>query len=399
MEKTNNGFQSACVREFKEKATTAPHILPIYATSSFELNDIDQSIRIFSKKESGYVYSRYANPTIDAVADKIAQLEAFCSSREAYGILFSSGMSAISTLVSTLLKSGDKLVTQANIYGGTTELFDKVFANKGIETIYTDLYDESTLVPILKDSNVKLIYFETPANPTLACLDIKKMSELAQTHGVYSVIDNTFCTPYLQRPLQWGIDFVLHSNTKYLNGHGNATSGVVVSHHEEKIKDQLWTSMKLMGTNSNPFDAWLTWMGLKTLPLRMDKHCQNAMKVAQFLDQHPQVLKVNYPGLESHSSHHLAQTQMSDFGGMLSFELKGGMDNGLAFMRKIKFCKLAPTLGDVDTLILHPATSSHINIPREIRISQGITDGLIRLSIGIEDVEDIITDLEQAFAF
>ncbi len=390
-------FGSLCVHELKDKKTTKPHQLPIYATSSFEFENINQGIDIFSGKAEGHVYGRYGNPTIEVVAEKIARLEAFDLDIEAHCILTSSGMSAISTIAMATLKSGDKILTQGNLYGGTTELFVKTLQPFGIETIMTDLKDLKRVESLIKnDPAVRMIYFETPANPSLACVDIEALAGIAKKYNRLSVIDNTFCTPYLQQPFQFGVDFIIHSTTKYLNGHGNSIAGAIVGKDIDFMKTKVWQVMKLLGTNCNPWDAWLINNGIKTLELRMDRHCSNAMAIANFLENQDQVLKVNYNGLESHEDHELAKKQMKDFGGMLSFELKGGIDAGIDFMNKIKFCILAPTLGDVDTLILHPASMSHLNIPKEIREKNGITDGLIRLSVGVENVEDIIEDLKQA---
>ncbi len=386
-------FGSFCVKEEKDARTTKPHVLPIYATSSFDFEDIQEGIEIFEGKAKGHVYGRYGNPTVNTVEQKLAKLEVFGSDDKASAVMFSSGMSAISSLLLSCLKAGDKVLTQGNIYGGTTELFTKIFSNYNIETILTDLTDIEQVDDLIKqDSAIKMIYFETPANPSLACIDITKIVEVAKRHSIQTVADNTFCTPYLQQPLNMGVDYVLHSTTKYMNGHGNGIAGVVISKDIEFMQEKVWTSMKLLGTNSNPFDAWLVNNGLKTLELRMDRHCGNAMKVATFLQDHNEVAFVNYPGLKSHPHHDIALGQMSQFGGMLSFELKGGMDAGLRFMNSLEMCALAPTLGDVDTLVLHPASSSHIKIDKAIREANGITDGLIRMSIGIENVEDIIED-------
>ena len=391
------GFGSLCVHELEEKRTTRPHQLPIYATSSFEFENINQGIDIFSGKEKGHVYGRYGNPTIEAVADKIALMETFGMDIEAKAILFSSGMSAIATLMMSALKAGDKVLSQGNLYGGTTELLKSVLGNFGVETVFIDLQDLDLVEQQLKsDPAIKLLYFETPANPTLACVDIQALANLAKKHQRLTAIDNTFCTPYLQQPFKFGVDFIIHSTTKFINGHGNSISGAVVGKDVDFMESKVWKTMKLTGTNCNPFDAWLVNNGMKTLELRMDRHCTNAMEVATFLEAHPKIKSVNYNGLISHPDHELAKKQMKAFGGMLSFELNGGLENGIEFMNKISFCSLAPTLGDVDTLILHPASSSHYNVAKEVREKNGITDGLIRMSIGIENVSDIVNDLEQA---
>ncbi len=392
-------INSICAKEVKDKRTTKPHILPIYATSSFAFESIDEGIEIFSQKKKGHVYGRYGNPTIDAVAEKLAALETAGTNKEAAAMLFSSGQAAVSTLIMGLLKSGDKILTQGNLYGGTTELFTKVLEPLGIQTTLTDLHDLEHVEGLVKhDPKIKMLYFETPANPTLACVDINSLVEIAHKYDRLSTIDNTFATPYLQQPITLGVDFIVHSSTKFLNGHGNSIAGALVTPHVEQtgMSGRIWQTMKLAGTNCNPWDAWLLHNGMKTLALRMERHSENALAISKFLEKNEKVERVNYCGLTSHPDHVIAKKQMKAFGGMLSFELKAGLEGGIRFMNAIKTCTLAPTLGDVDTLILHPASMSHLNIPKEIRLRNGITDGLIRLSVGIEYVGDIITDLGQA---
>ena len=391
-------IDSLTVKERPDNRTTAPHVLPIYATSSFAFDDINQGIEIFKNIESGHVYSRYANPTVDTVAAKIADLETHGLGLEASAVMTSSGMSAISTLLLGVLKTGDKILTQGNLYGGTTELLTAVFGQFGVETVLTDLRDLNKVESALQhDKKIKLLYCETPANPTLACVDIRALAEIAHRHGALCAIDNTFSTPLLQQPFAHGVDFIIHSTTKYLNGHGNSTAGIIVGLDKTLMRKNVWKAMKLVGTNCSPFEAWLTHNGMKTLALRMERHCSNALVLAEFLEKHPAVERVNYPGLPSHPDHELAKHQMrGGFGGMLSFELKGGLEAGIACMNRIQFCTLAPTLGDVDTLILHPASSSHIAVPKEIREQNGITDGMIRVSVGIENVGDIVADLAGA---
>ncbi|MDF1699008.1 MAG: aminotransferase class I/II-fold pyridoxal phosphate-dependent enzyme [Saprospiraceae bacterium] len=389
-------FQSTCVKEFQRNESTKPHQLPLYATSSFDFEKIEDGIDIFTGQKTGHVYSRYGNPTVDTVANKLAHLEAYGTDLNPYGWLTSSGMSAISTLVIGTLNQGDKILTQGNLYGGTTELFIKVLGSMGIQPIFINLKDKEAVSHKLEeDSAIKMIYLETPANPTLACIDIEWIADLAKSKGVLTAIDNTFCTPLIQQPLALGIDFVVHSTTKYINGHGNSIAGVIIGHLEE-YKKGIWTTLKLAGTNCNPWDAWLINNGIKTLGLRMERHCSNAQTLAEYLEQHEKVSLVNYTGLKSHPDHELAKKQMKGHGGMLSFEIKAGKEAALAFMNKVQFCSLAPTLGDVDTLILHPATSSHLNVDKELREANGISDGLIRVSVGIEDINDIISDIEQA---
>ncbi|MBL7790783.1 MAG: aminotransferase class I/II-fold pyridoxal phosphate-dependent enzyme, partial [Saprospiraceae bacterium] len=285
------------------------------------------------------------------------------------------------------------------LYGGTTELFSQIMAPLGIESIFIDLGDLDKVEAVMaSNAAIRMVYMETPANPTMACVDIAALAALAKQHGAYSAIDNTFCTPYLQQPFRFGVDFVVHSTTKFLNGHGNSIAGIVIGRDQELMATRVAKTLKLTGATCNAWDAWLINNGLKTLELRMIRHSRNAMEIARFLAQHPRVGRVNYNGLPSHPHHELAKRQMRDFGGMLSFEVKGGLEAAVGFIKKLQFCTMAPTLGDVDTLVLHPASMSHVNIPSEVRQQYGITDGLVRVSVGIENAADIIADLEQALA-
>ncbi|MEZ4989977.1 MAG: aminotransferase class I/II-fold pyridoxal phosphate-dependent enzyme [Saprospiraceae bacterium] len=395
--KNNNGFGSQCVHDVKIKSTTDAHSLPIYATSSFEFSSIEQGMKVFTGEEAGHLYSRFGNPTIESVAAKIARLETYKLDMEAYCYLFSSGMAAIATLALGTLKPGQKILTQGNLYGGTTELFNRILKPLNITPVLTDLRDPDEVERLLKaDDSIRMIYFETPANPTLACVDIPTLVDLGKRYDCLVTADNTFSSPYVQQPFAFGVDFIVHSTTKYLNGHGNSTGGALIGKVNDGHQDDLFAGLKLVGANSNAWDAWLINNGMKTLELRMIRHCSNALAIAEYLEKHPKVEQVNYPGLPSHPDHQLAKRQMKAFGGMLSFELAGGLEAGKEFMDKLQFCTLAPTMGDVDTLVLHPASMSHLRVPREVRIANQITDGLIRLSVGIENVEDIITDLEQA---
>ena len=390
-------FDSLAAREWPDPRTTRPHVLPIYATSSYDFEDIDEGIRIFAAQQQGHTYSRYGNPTVEATAAKIAAMESYGSDIQATAVMTNSGMSAIHVLVAGLLKSGDKLLTQPNVYGGTTELMQQIVKGWGIDIVYGDLSNaESVDITLRNDPMIKLVYLETPANPTLACIDIEALATIVKSHLRWTAIDNTFATPYLQQPLRLGVDFVIHSTTKFLNGHGNSIAGVVIGKDADLFKKTIWNTMKLTGANCSPFEAWLVYQGMKTLSLRMDKHSANAMMISRVLSEHPRVSRVNYPGLETHPDHAIAKKQMRAFGGMMSFELKGGLDTAIKAMNKLRFCSLAPTLGDVDTLVLHPASSSHLKVDPELRRKAGISDGLIRLSIGIEDPDDILNDLLQA---
>jgi len=391
------GPGSISARDPQWEAGNAPHQLPIYAASSFVFDSIEQGIAIFEGEQPGNIYSRFGNPTVTAVADKIALLESRGLAVPAFGLLTSSGMAAISVLALGLLKSGDSLVTQADLYGGTVALFRDILQPLGIQLITHDLRDAGGLTQLFeKEPSVRMIYCETPSNPVLRCVDLEQLAALGKAYGCYTVVDNTFATPMLQQPLAHGIDFVLHSTTKYLNGHGTGTAGVLVGQDEELVKGRLLPVLRLLGCNASPWEAWLLHNGMKTLALRMERHCLNAQLIADYLAPHPQVQQVNYLGLPEHPDYELVQRQMQGPGGMISFELQGGLAAGKAFMNKLRFCTLTPTLGDVDTLVLHPATMSHRAIPPAIRAAHGITDGLVRISVGIEDVADIIHDLKQA---
>lgn len=394
--KKEKGFSTTSIHN-PDREQVHSQSLPLYLTSSFGFGNIEEAIDIFTGKNQGYVYSRYANPTIKSVESKISRLEVHGSDIEAFAIMTSSGMSAIHTLLSTLLKPGDKILTQGNLYGGTTELLKKILGQMEIRTEFIKLHEVDELSARLSsDPDIKLVYLESPANPTLDCIDIRSVASCCQDHNVISVIDNTFCTPYLQQPLLLGIDYCIHSTTKYMNGHGTGTAGVIVGKSELNSFQSIWQTMKLMGTNCSPFEAWLVNNGLKTLSLRMDKHCQNAMALAEFLEGHPAILKVNYPGLESFSDHMIAKKQMKDFGGMLSFTVDADLSSTLRVMNQFQLCSMAPTLGDTDTLVLHPTTSSHLNVDPALRTEFGISDNMIRVSVGIEDIEDIIEDFKQA---
>ncbi|HMX59317.1 MAG TPA: aminotransferase class I/II-fold pyridoxal phosphate-dependent enzyme [Chitinophagales bacterium] len=395
------GFHSICVKDPLIDGLSA-HIPPIYATSTFAYENLEAAFDFFKsggKNKDVYTYSRLGNPTVRFVADKIAALEAFgLDDISVFGLLFSSGMAAISAGILSFVKAGDKIITQGNLYGTTNELMVSFLKDYGIETIYADFTDLNFVEDaIINDEKIKLMYIETPANPTLACYNIDGLAAIAQNLGVKTIVDNTFATPYVQQPLKYGIDMVVHSSTKFLNGHGTATTGVLIGVEDGELFKRAYGIQKMIGAVCSPFDAFLLNNGVKTLALRMEQHQKNAMHLARFLSQRPEVEKVNYLGLETHENHELAKAQMNGFTGMLSFELKGGLDAGMNFMRGITFCTLTATLGTADTLVTHSASTSHVNVPREQRYQYGITDGLIRVSVGLENIEDVIADFENAF--
>jgi methionine-gamma-lyase len=391
------GFGSAAIHAGHEPDPRYAHQTPIYATSTYVYDTAEQGMRRFSGQEEGYIYSRWGNPTFTEAEQRIAALETFQLNLEAKGLLHSSGMAAISTLFLSNLKAGDKVLTHFSLYGGSDEILDKLFPAYGIEAVITDLRHLDKVEGLIRnDKRIKMMYLETPANPTIQCVDIKELTKIAKKHNLVAACDNTFATPYLQQPFKYGVDFIVHSTTKFLNGHGTAIGGILVGRDIEFMKKKAANVQGLLGSNSNPFDAFLLIQGIKTLEIRMQRHCENAMKIAHFLEQHPEVNKVNYAGLTSHPDYAIAKKQMKYAGGMLSFELKKGLQGGIDFMNKLKMCVRTVSLGTVDTLLSHPASMSHFGVPKEQREKYGITDGLIRMNVGIENSEDIIADLDQA---
>ena len=381
------------------------HVAPIYQTSTFGFADVEQGRRQFSGQEKGYIYSRWYNPNVEAIEEKVSALEGMELRQnsgngepvEVEGIAFSSGMAAISTLLLTLMRPGDTVITHGSLYGGTTELIEKLLPEMKINHVLVHMDDPEKVEAAIKQADrPRLVFLETPANPTLDMCDIALVSEIAHAHGLKVAVDNTFATPILQQPLALGADYVVHSTTKYLNGHGTNVGGMVVSPDLDFVRRDLWRYKEVLGCSPSPFDAWLINQGLKTLALRMERHCANAMVVARWLDQHPKVAYVIYPGLEHFRQQELARRQMKGFGGMVSFELKGGLEAGISVMNNVFLCTLAVSLGTVDTLIQHPASMTHASVSPEERREFGITDGLVRISVGIEDVEDIIDDLDRA---
>lgn len=394
-----SGWGSVAVHAGHKQDPMYAHLVPIYASSTYVFDDAEQGMRRFSGKEDGYIYSRWGNPTMTEAEEKIAALETFGLNKEVKGILHASGMAAISTLMLGTLKPGDKIITHFSLYGGTDELVNKVLPSFGITAIITDLRDLNKAEELLKtDPSVKMMYLETPANPTIQCVDLDELSKLAKQHKLVVACDNTFATPYLQQPFKYEIDFVIHSTTKFLNGHGTAIGGILLGKDVELMKTKMTKLHRLLGGNSNPFDAFLLIQGIKTLEVRMERHCHNAMETALFLETHPAVAKVNYTGLSSHADHTTAMKQMRHPGAMLSFELKDGLQAGINFMNKLKMCVRTVSLGTCDTLLSHPASMTHYSVPKEERIKYGITDGLIRMNVGIENLQDIINDLKQALA-
>ncbi len=354
--------------------------VPIYQTSTFAFEDLG--------KDRGYDYSRTANPTRKVLENTIAQLEGGKA-----GFAFATGMAAEATVIH-LLKAGDHVISGDDVYGGTYRLFQKVMPSFGVEFTFLRMNDRKKIEEAIKP-NTKMLWLETPSNPLLNIIDIEMAVDIARRHNLMTVIDNTFATPYLLRPIEYGIDLVVHSTTKYLNGHCDVISGAVVTTTDE-LTERVQFLLNAMGTCASPFDCWLVLRGIETLPVRMRQHVANAAAVANYLAEHPAVETVLYPGLKSHPGHEIARRQMKGFGGMVSMELKGGIETVRNFARKIKIFVLAESLGGAASLAEHPATMSHASMPAEFREKVGITEGLIRLSIGLENSDDLIDDLRQA---
>ena len=361
---------------------------PIYQTSTFAFRDADHGARLFKGDESGHIYTRISNPTIELLSSKVALLE----SAQA-GAVFASGLAAIFNVVVSTVKSGENFVSDDTIYGGTYTLFKNVLPDLGIKVIFVDASDVNQVGAAINEST-KLVFIETPANPTLKIIDIARCADSTRGRGIPLCVDNTFATPYLQRPIELGADIVVHSATKYFGGHGDIIGGVVVG-MQDFIKD-MWKRAKDIGASISPFNAWLILRGLKTLAVRMDRHCVNAQKVAEFLSDHGKVEHVYYPGLESHPGHEVACRQMRGFGGMIGFDVTGGKEAGKTIMNSVKLCTLAVSLGDVDTLIEHPGSMTHSGYSETELLESGIKPGFVRISIGLEHADDIIEDLDQA---
>ncbi len=397
------GISSVAIHASGHDNADFAHLTPIYASSTFTFDTAQQGSDRFAGSDKTKIYSRWGNPTFTTAEETIAALEAFGISGDdgqplkLKALLHASGQAAMATLFLGTLKAGDTILTHFSLYGGTHELMLKVLAHTGIKTTIIDMRDLNLVEEALKnDPTIKLVHIETPANPTIMCVDIEAVTLLAKQKNILVSVDNTFATPYLQQPFKYGVDFVFHSTTKFLNGHGTAIGGVLLGKDLELMRTNIWKWHVLLGGNSNPFDAFLLTQGMKTLELRMERHCHNAMEVAEFLANHPAIAHVNYNGLSSHPDYAVSMKQMRHPGALMSYDLKGGLEAGKRFIDALQMCVRAVSLGTVDTLVSHPASMSHAGLNREDRIKYGITDGLIRMSVGIENIADILTDLDQA---
>ena len=384
--KNKQGFETRAIHSGQEPdPTTGAIMTPIYTSSTY----VQESPGV----HKGYDYSRSVNPTRKALESCIADLEG-----SNYGYAFASGMSASATVLE-VLSSGDHIIAMDDLYGGTYRLFENVRKRSaGLDFTFCDLSDNKVLESSLKP-NSKMIWVETPTNPLLKIADLEAISTFAKQNNLIAVCDNTFCSPYVQNPLAFDFDIVIHSATKYLNGHSDLIGGVVIcSQGKPELAEQLLYLQNAVGSIMNPFDSFLLLRSLKTLPVRMERHCKNAMHIASFLEAHDSIEKVIYPGLESHPQYEIAKKQMNGFGGMISIEIKGGLKSATEFLERTELFSLAESLGGVESLIEHPAIMTHASIPPEVREEIGISDGLVRLSVGIESLEDLIQDLDRALS-
>jgi methionine-gamma-lyase len=398
-----SGFSSLSIHGGHRQDPNYAHLTPIYASSTYTFDNAEQGMRRFSGQEEGFIYSRWGNPTMQEAEEKIAAMEVFGlvgsngTPLQAKAILHASGMGAISSLFFSTLKAGDKVLSHFSLYGGTQEIINRILPDFDMDGIIADLRDLQKTEDILKaDPAIKMIYIETPANPTIQCVDIEELAKLGKKYGKIVACDNTFATPYLQQPFRYGVDYIVHSTTKFLNGHGTAIGGAFVGTDIEFMSTRATKIHRLLGANGNAFDAFLLINGMKTLEVRMERHCHNATEIAGYLENHKAIARINYNGLPSHPDYYIAMKQMRHPGAMMSIELKGGITSGTAMMNKLKMCTRTVSLGTCDTLLSHPASMTHYGVPKEQREKYGITDGLIRMSVGMENVQDILADLEQA---
>ena len=386
------GFDTLAIRAGYQRTHEAEHNEAIFPTSSYVYNSAAQAAARFSGDEPGNIYSRFTNPTVRTFENRLAALEGAESC-----VATSSGMAAIMSTCLGLLKTGDHIVSSRAIFGSTVVLFNNYMARFGVATTYVDLTDLSAWEAAIQD-NSKILFLETPSNPLVEIADLKKLSELAHRHDCLLVVDNCLCTPALQKPLALGADVVIHSATKYLDGQGRAVGGAVLG-SKELVGDEVYAVLRTTGPTMSPFNAWIFLKGLETLNLRMKAHCENTLQLAQWLDDHPAVDKVHYPGLEGHPGYALALQQQTAFGGLLSFELKNNTrENAWQVVDHTRLLSITANLGDVKTTITHPATTTHGRVPVEEREKSGISDGLLRIAVGLESIADIKNDLQRGLS-
>jgi methionine-gamma-lyase len=391
MKSKHLGFNSKLIHGGGYTDPLGSATVPIYQTSTFAFENADHGAACFSGESDGYIYTRIGNPTIRVLENIVAELE------NGHGaVAVSSGMAAVNTVYFGLLSKGDHIVSSAAVYGPSRVVMEQHYSRFGVESTYVNTSDIDAVLQAIRP-NTRMLFIETPANPTIEITDLRACAVIAKEKNLILVVDNTFCSPYLQKPLDLGADVVFHSMTKFLNGHADIVAGIVVAKTEELDK-KLRSTMINLGCNMDPHQAYMVIRGLKTLGIRIDRAQQNAISIAEYLEQHPKVEWVKYPGLLSHPQFELARKQMAGPGCMISFELKGGFEAGKRMMDHVQMALLAVSLGGVETLIQHPASMTHSKMSHECRLKAGITDGLVRYAVGIEDVEDLLNDLDQALA-
>jgi O-succinylhomoserine sulfhydrylase len=384
------GFETQAIRTQLERTQFQEHSVPLYLTSSFVFEDAEDMRASFAEEKDRNIYSRYSNPNTNEFIEKICKMEGAES-----GFAFASGMAAVYSTLAALLNSGDHIVSASSVFGATHSLFINYFPKWGIETSYFDIDKPETIESFIKP-NTKILFAESPTNPAVDIIDLELLGAIAKKHDLILIIDNCFATPYLQQPIKWGANLVVHSATKLIDGQGRVLGGITVG--DAELIQKIYLFSRLTGPSLSPFNAWVLSKSLETLAIRLDRHCENALKVAEFLEGHPQVNKVKYPFLKSHPQYEIAKKQMKLGGNIVAFEIKGGIEAGRAFLDKIKLCSLSPNLGDTRTIVTHPASTTHSKLSVEERLAVSITDGLVRISVGLETVKDVIADLEQALS-
>ncbi|MFD2568657.1 trans-sulfuration enzyme family protein [Pseudotenacibaculum haliotis] len=384
----SQNFETKAIRTQTERSQFFEHSTPMYVTSSFVFEDAEDMRASFAEEKERNLYSRFSNPNTSEFVDKMVALEGAES-----GYAFATGMAAIYSTFAALLRSGDHIVSCRSVFGSTHSLFTKYFPKWNIETSYFKANETDTIESLIQE-NTKILYVETPTNPGVDILDLEYLGQLAKKHGLIFIVDNCFATPYLQTPIQYGADVVVHSATKLIDGQGRVLGGVAVG--KEELIREIYLFSRNTGPALSPFNAWVLSKSLETLPVRVERHCENALKVAEFLEAHPQVNLVRYPFLASHPQHEIAKQQMRLGGNIVTFEVKGGIAAGRQFLNNIQMCSLSANLGDTRTIVTHPASTTHSKLSEEDRLEVGITDGLVRCSVGLENVNDIINDINQA---
>ncbi len=382
----NYSIETQAVRAGHDRTHEDEHSMPIFATSSYVFKSAEEASLRFTGQQPGNIYSRFTNPTVDAFQKRLALME-----KGERCLAFSSGMAAIMAVGMGLLKAGDHVVSSRSVFGNTVLMFQNYFGKFGVETDFVSLTDPAAWEAAIKP-NTQFLFLETPSNPLIEIADIKVLADIAHKHGCLLVVDNVFCTPVLQKPLELGADIIVHSATKYIDGQGRCVGGAVIA-SEDIIEKQIYPYLRTGGATMSPFNAWVFLSGLETLAIRMKAHCDNAFELAKWLEKQDSVSKVHYPGLASHAQHELAKKQQSGFGGVVSFELKGGKEQAWKLIDATKMLSITANLGDVKTTITHPATTTHGRLTPELRAEVGITDSLVRISVGLENVEDIKNDL------